>query len=645
MPPPRPGVVTRRALLDALSGPDPIPLIAVVAPAGYGKTTLLAEFASLKSSRVAWVSVDDRDNDPAVLFTYLAVALDGVERVEPKVIRSIAARAVGVADVVRLVSAIAWMSEPVILVLDNAELLTNAECHDMIAELSLRLPPGSQLAIGSRRPVPVPVARLRSQRGIVEVGRDDLAMDATQARALLDDAGVHLSDVDVERLVARTEGWPTGLYLAALAMNAGSPHLAAASSFSGTDRFVAEYLRSEFLDRVSRSDVLFLTRTSILDRMCGPLCDATVGRTGSSRVLQRLEQRNLLVIPIDRDSEWYRYHHLFGELLHAELMRREPETVRELHLRAAEWYEANNLPEAAVEHAQRAADADLAARLVLTLANPVWASGRLDTVLRWMQWFADHELMEEQPAVAVHGALLLALVGDAPAAERWADAAQHTTRTGTLSDGNTMEGTLAYLRTLICRDGLEEMRLDAQTALQGLNPTSPYRPAMLHAEGAAHLLGGNADLADGCFVQAVEEAGSTGATPFIPLLLAERGILAIDRGDWSSAETFASQALEIVQPEFDNYWTNALPYAWAARVAAHRTDLTSARVSSRPEQPDSARSSPTHFPSCRRKPCSSWRTPTPRSPIPGAPAPRCARCRTSSTAARGSALWRGKQQS
>ena len=131
---------------------------------------------------MAWVSVDDRDNDPAVLFTYLAVALDGVERVEPKVFRSIAARAVGVADVVRLVSAIGRMSEPVIVVLDNAELLTNAECHDMIAELSLRLPPGSQLAIGSRRPVPVPVARLRSQRGIVEVGRDELAMDVTQAR-------------------------------------------------------------------------------------------------------------------------------------------------------------------------------------------------------------------------------------------------------------------------------------------------------------------------------------------------------------------------------------------------------------------------------------------------------------------------------
>ena len=157
-------------------------------------------------------------------------------------------------------------------------------------------------------------------------------MDGGEATALLAGAGVDLAPADVDRLVARTEGWPAGLYLAALAMNAGSPHLAVASSVTGTERFIAEYLRSEFLDRVSRSDVVFLTRASILDRMSGPLCDQTVGRTGSSRVLHRLEQRNLLVIPMDRDGEWYRYHHLFRELLYGELMRREPETIGELHL-------------------------------------------------------------------------------------------------------------------------------------------------------------------------------------------------------------------------------------------------------------------------------------------------------------------------
>ena len=179
-----------------------------MAPPGYGKSTLLAEFANLKSTRVAWVSVDERDNDPAVLFDYLAVALDRVERFEPRVFRSVTTRGVGVADVVRLVSAIARMSQPVLLVLDHAESLTNSECPDMVAELALRLPAGSQLAIGSRRPVPVPVPRLRAQRGIVEVGRDDLAMDAGEAAALLAGAGVDLAPADVDRLVRGPRAGP-----------------------------------------------------------------------------------------------------------------------------------------------------------------------------------------------------------------------------------------------------------------------------------------------------------------------------------------------------------------------------------------------------------------------------------------------------
>ncbi len=157
----------------------------------------------------------------------------------------------------------------------------------------------------------------------------------------------------------------------------------------------------------------FLTRTSILERLTGPLCDEIVGRSGSSRLLRRLERRNLLVLPLDRTGGWYRYHHLFRELLHAELMRREPEMVTELHTRAASWYEANDLPEAAIDHAQTAGDDERVARLMLRIANPVWASGRLDTVLRWMEWFSDHGLLERQPAVAVHGALIFALVGQA----------------------------------------------------------------------------------------------------------------------------------------------------------------------------------------------------------------------------------------
>ncbi len=152
-------------------------------------------------------------------------------------------------------------------------------------------------------------------------------------------------------------------------------------------------------------------RTSILHSMCGPLCDEVLGTTRSSRRLDELESRNLLVVPLDHRREWYRYHHLFGELLSAELERREPEIVRELHRRAAAWFESNGLPETAIEHAQAAGDADHVANVVLQVANPVWASGRADTVMRWIEWFDSKELVEHHPGIAVHGALMFALMG------------------------------------------------------------------------------------------------------------------------------------------------------------------------------------------------------------------------------------------
>ena len=174
-----------------------------------------------------------------------------------------------------------------------------------------------------------------------------------------------LAEPDLDVLVERTEGWPAGLYLAALAINAGGAHVDVAHTFTGDDRFMGDYLRTEFLDRVSPADLSFLVRTSILERLSGPLCDATVGRKGSGHILDRLERNNLLVTPLDHRGEWYRYHHLFRELLHAELQLREPEIIPALHVRAAEWYEANGFPEAAIEHAQAAGDADTVARLVV----------------------------------------------------------------------------------------------------------------------------------------------------------------------------------------------------------------------------------------------------------------------------------------
>jgi LuxR family maltose regulon positive regulatory protein len=573
--------VIRSLLVDRLAAENTPPVVSVVAPPGYGKTTLLAQWAEREQARVGWVSADDRDNDPAVLLAAIAVAVDRVEPIEPidpTVFRALTSTAAAVTVPARLASAIAAMHQPVTLVVDHLEAVTNRACLDAITQLALGLPAGSQLAIGSRDTPPLPAARLRAQGGLLEIGVDDLAMDEHEAASLLAGAGIEPVEEHVRELVVRTEGWPVGLYLAALAMKAGSPYTEVGSTFTGEDRFVGDYLRSELLDRLSPTEVSFLTRTSILDRMCGPLCDATLGRTRSSAVLEDLEGRNLLVVPLDRHRDWYRYHRLFRELLAAELRRREPELVPQLHLRAAAWYEANDRPEIAIEHAQAGGDADCVGRLVLQWANPVWASGRADTVMRWMEWFETESLVERYPGVAVHGALMSALMGRPADTERWAAAAEHTASSGPLPDGNTVEGTLAYLRALLCRKGVDAMRRDAQIAWSGLSAASPYRATMLHAEGLAHLLDGDADRADATFARAVDAATDAAVLPFVPVLLAERGIVAIERDDWPGAVEFAEPARSFMQDgSFDDYWTSALVYAWLARVALHRGEVAQGR--------------------------------------------------------------------
>jgi LuxR family transcriptional regulator, maltose regulon positive regulatory protein len=574
----RPGIVPRTALVDQLVTAHSPPVISVVAPPGYGKTTLLAQWAERRQPRVGWVSADPRDNDPAVLLTYIAVAVDRIERINPAVFRVLGSPAAAVSGPLHLVSAIADLGRPVSLVLDHLEVVTKRECLDAIAQLALGLPAGSQLAIGSRYELPLPAARLRAQGGIVELGVDDLAMDERDAPALLQGAGVELVEEDLRELVRRTEGWPVGLYLAALAMTAGSPHTETGLTFTGDDRFMRDYLRSEILDRVSPTEASFLTRTSILDAMSGPLCDATLGGTQSSRALEELENRNLLVMPLDHRREWYRYHHLFREVLSTELRRRDPELVPQLHLRAAAWYEANGMPEIAIEHAQAAGDADRVARVVLNVANTVWASGRADTVLRWMKWFDDQELVEHHPGIAAHGALMFALMGRPGETERWAVAAERAPSNGALDDGNTVEGTVAYLRALLCRDGVDAMRRDAQIALNGLSPASPYRATMVYTEGVSYLLDEDLDGADAVLARAVDAATAAAVLPFVPVILATRGIVAIERDDWEEAEAFATEAGARMQDgHFDDYWTSALVYAWMARVAVHGGDVVRGR--------------------------------------------------------------------
>src|SRR5690349_13351127 len=250
------------------------------------------------------------------------------------------------------------------------------------------------------------MGRRRTAGKIVEIGPAELALDAAEAKQLIAAAEVDLPAAEVDHLISRTEGWAAGLYLAALAIRAGTPHRDAGFAAARGETFMIDYLRFELLDRASPGEASFLIRTSVLDRMNGPMCDAVLETTGSAHVLADLAGRNMLVVPLDRNSEWYRYHHLLRRLLGTELHRREPKHVRQLHLRAAEWLRHNGMPEAAIRHAQAAEEPDLVAELVLDAAQPVWASGRVETVLRWMEWLEERGAVERFPAIAVHGSLI-----------------------------------------------------------------------------------------------------------------------------------------------------------------------------------------------------------------------------------------------
>ena len=470
------------------------------------------------------------------------------------------------------------MRPPVSIAVDNVESITSPASLGILTELALRLPAGCQLALASRDQVPIPTARLRAHGGLLEVGPDELTMGDEEAPELLAAAGVELSRSETEALVNRTEGWPAGLYLATLAIRAGSQQRRIGITFTGDDRFMADYLRAELLDRVSDDEAAFLTRTSVLDAMSGPLCDAVLETSGSAAVLDRLEARNLLVVPLDRQRVWYRYHQLFRELLASELARREPGCADRLHRNAARWCVENGMPETAMIHAQAAHDGDEVARLILELAQPVWASGRVDTVVGWMEWLEDQQLVERHPAVAVHGALVFALLGRAGVAERWAAAAELGEATGALPDGNTIEGS----RSLpVGVAGPPRRRPDeggCPSRLEGHEPASPYRATMLFTEGLSHVLEDEPARADALLARAHDAAAAAQAVPLVAVILAERGMIAAARDDWSEATTMAELALGLIDDgRFDEYWTSALVYAWGRESALHAGRIDNAR--------------------------------------------------------------------
>ena len=417
VPVPRPGLIERPRVVNRLAGARDRRLVSIVAPPGYGKTTVLGQWAARDERAFAWVSLDHRDNDPFLFLAYVAEALG--ESVEPAVLKALRSAA-GVpwkSALPRLGSALASVRDPVVLVFDDVHKLEEHDCLDVLAALLAHVPTGSQIVLAGRTGAGVGLAKLRADGELLELGPAELALTNDEAHALLDAAGVDATETEAQALNERAEGWAAGLYLAALASPAGGSSLA---SFGGDDRFVTDYLRAEELAGVTTEKLEFLLRTSVLERMSGPLCDAMLERRDSTRLLEELEAENLFVIPLDRRRQWFRYHHLFREMLRAELERREPELGRTLSRRAADWCETNGQLEVAIDYLEAAGDMDEVARLVGSCGFPYLRSGRVTTVERWLAMFDDPALLERYPAIAVFGTWLHVLRGRPDAGERWA---------------------------------------------------------------------------------------------------------------------------------------------------------------------------------------------------------------------------------
>ena len=572
LPPQGPaGAVSREALIDVMERATAVPVVFLSAGAGWGKTTLLAEWAARSSRSFAWVNIDDKDNDPIVLLTYVATAVDRVAPIDARVFEALTSPGASVEGTIvpRLGAALAAADEPLVLVLDDLHLLHDRGCLDAVVTLARHVRDGSQLALSARGEPALPLAALRARGLELELGPEDLRMDTEQAGLLLRAAGVELPDAEVAELVAHTEGWAAGLYLAALSIRARGLKGKPAPSVSGSNLLVSDYLQSELLAGLSGDELRFLTRTSVLDRLSGPLCDAVLEESASASALESLARSNLFLVPLDPGGEWYRYHHLLQELLRAALARAEPDRVPGLLARAAEWCAAHGELERAIGYAQQAGDVDRVARLVEQCVPPAYQSGRVMTAERWFEWLEARGALEQHPLAAVLGSLLGTLWGRPEEAERRARAAELASHDGGPPDGSApVDSWLFLLRAHRCQHGVARMRADAELALEHLAPGSRGRPHALVLVGVSRLLTREIDQADDLFADAVEAGLELGTAEEVAAALGERAAIAVGRGAWVEAEELANQALAgIRRSRMEDYPTSALVCAVAGRVA------------------------------------------------------------------------------
>jgi LuxR family maltose regulon positive regulatory protein len=544
--------VRREDLAGYLAGCSSSRLVLVSAPAGFGKTIAVTQWAAsmVEDRPFAWVSLDRGDDDPSRLWLHVVSALqrastqfDGVD-----ILRALRARVPDISGTVlpRLANELAALPAPVALVLDDYHVIRDHSCHGQVASFLSHLPATVQLVLVTRADPPLPLARLRAAGQLTEVRARELRFTAAQAAALVRTvANVDLLESDLADLVDRTEGWPGGVYLAALSLRGRSSPTDFVRQFNGGNRYIVDFLAEEVLARQPERIRQFMTRTAILGRFCAPLCDAVTGSADAAEVIEIIERDNLFLVPLDANRLWYRFHHLFAQVLLGQLARTEPGVVPALHRRASAWHQQSGSAEEAIDHALAAGDAAAAVGLIADHWPAYMDIGQVGTVQRWLRCLGDDQIGAD-PVAAHCAAWCGALTGDLRPVRRWLPVLESADDKGPLPDGmRSPRSSAALLRGCFGFDGVEVMRDSARTAAElESDPWSPWYALARTALGSALYLSGELDAAAAPLTEALASAASIPSARVAALSLL--AVVRVEQGQASRAQELVRAARQLV---------------------------------------------------------------------------------------------------
>ncbi len=554
VPATRPDLVSRSRLIEQLDQGLNCKLTLISAPAGFGKTTAVTEWISRlqrgnhpeRLIKIAWYSLDAGDNDPNRLLTYLIAALNQIDRPD-----SVGAGALtmlespqpppGEAVLTSLINEIAVIPDQIILVLDDYHVIDSHPVHDALVFLLDNLPPQLHLVIATREDPPIQVSRLRARGQLTELRAVDLRFTEAETADFLNRVmGLDLSAEDIAALETRTEGWIAGLQLAAISIKGRQDASRFIESFSGSNRLVVDYLIEEILDQQPEKIRTFLLQTAICDRFTGSLCDALTGQDSGQQTLENLERANLFIVPLDNERRWYRYHHLFCELLRQHLRQRRPDSVTTLHKHASVWYEQNGFANEAIEHSLRAEEFERAARLIEVQADSFWQRGKQTNLRQWLN-LLPAELVVSKPYLCILRAWDQFTSGRQESAEEYLKAAEkalsanYGSATGlfpasrdqlTANDKMKIQGRVAAIRAFLAftQGDVDEILRYSLKALEFLpDMDQTWRSAAAVVLGDFYSLSGEvakAHLVRMEALQASKEAGNTYMTLIAGMKLA-----------------------------------------------------------------------------------------------------------------------------